>query len=114
MKYQSDGRISRAPPSLEDAPAPRTRRLTAWDIYKRERGSIITAEGKTVTPGVIQEWMALARAEFEAFSQDVKDGWKKKADEENEANEQREADNAAASQPPDEEAMAKREVDRIR
>ncbi|EMD36312.1 hypothetical protein CERSUDRAFT_74323 [Gelatoporia subvermispora B] len=115
VKYQSDGRVSRAPPSLEDAPVQHVHRLTGWDVYKRERGSVLTAEGITVTPGAIQEWTALARAEFEALSQDIKVGWKKKADEENGANEERqEAKNTISLEAPDEETIAKRDTECIK
>ncbi|EMD32485.1 hypothetical protein CERSUDRAFT_77486 [Gelatoporia subvermispora B] len=78
VKYQSEERLSRPPPSLEDESAPRQRRLTAWDMYKRERGHL---EGDFVHQSGVEMWTSLVREEFQGLDPESLAYWESKAEE---------------------------------
>ncbi|OCH84276.1 hypothetical protein OBBRIDRAFT_839836 [Obba rivulosa] len=86
------------------------RRLTGWDLYKRERGSFTLADGTTVPPKAIHQWTTLVRGEWDGLNEDQKGEWEHKADDTNTAEEAK----STSSVPVDEEELAKREIERIK
>ncbi|OCH83971.1 hypothetical protein OBBRIDRAFT_840063 [Obba rivulosa] len=111
LKYQSDHRLSRSPPSLTDSSGLQARHLlSGWDIYKRERGSVTSSAEDEALPGRIQEWTAKVRAEYDALDVNAKAELDRKAAEENDRLTHSEAPSSEDTM----EALRQKEAERVK